>query len=295
MASNPMQRKVRNSFLLGILVMLVIVILIGAIVFFAVIKPKMDKEKEEEAITYTKVYQLKTNVKSGEEITLSMLETIEMAIDTVPTNAIKSLNGDSATIAKVDLAKGTILASSLIAEDEQELNNSLRYVEYNMITIPTTLDIGDYIDIRLKLPNSQDLIVVSRKQIETLYGQTVGLNLTEEEILLLNSAIVEAYIMSASELYMAKYVEPGLQTAAILTYSPTAEVTDLIYKNENIVTTAKNYLIEKYNTSGIRNWVNAAKGEYAEDAKYNLEAGMQEQIEAARKAREDYLSELEGI
>ena len=263
--------------------------------FFAVIKPKMDKEKEEEAITYTKVYQLKTNVKSGEEITLSMLETIEMAIDTVPTNAIKSLNADSATIAKVDLAKGTILASSLIAEDEQELNNSLRYVEYNMITIPTTLDIGDYIDIRLKLPNSQDLIVVSRKQIETLYGQTVGLNLTEEEILLLNSAIVEAYIMSASELYMAKYVEPGLQTAAILTYSPTAEVTDLIYKNENIVTTAKNYLIEKYNTSGIRNWVNAAKGEYAEDAKYNLEAGMQEQIEAARKAREDYLSELEGI
>ena len=42
MVANPMQRKVRNSFLLGILVMLIITILIGAIVFLLVIKPNLD-------------------------------------------------------------------------------------------------------------------------------------------------------------------------------------------------------------------------------------------------------------
>ena len=47
MPSNPMQRKVRNSFLLGVLVMLLIAALIGAAIYLLVIKPKVDKEKEE--------------------------------------------------------------------------------------------------------------------------------------------------------------------------------------------------------------------------------------------------------
>ena len=47
MPSNPMQRKVRNSFILGVSVMLGITILIGVIAFFLVIKPKMDAAQKE--------------------------------------------------------------------------------------------------------------------------------------------------------------------------------------------------------------------------------------------------------
>ena len=59
MPSNPMQRKVRNSFFLGILVMLIITIIIGGLVFVTILKPKMDKEKGER-IEY--VYRLKAGV-----------------------------------------------------------------------------------------------------------------------------------------------------------------------------------------------------------------------------------------
>ena len=308
MVANPMQRKVRNSFLLGILVMLIITILIGAIIFIAVIKPIMDENDDYQLCV--NVYRLKAGiyVKSGEEITSDMVESVEIPVQTETTDFIPSkmksstgelrdISFDNGYKSKLDLAGGTILTYSMLYEGD-ETPNSLRYVEYNMITMPTILDMGSYIDIRLRLPNGQDLIVVSKKEIVNLYDQTIGLNLTEEEILILNSAIVEAYIMKGSaELYMTTYVEPGLQEAAIYTYMPTNEVITLINMDENIVTAARTELATLYSKQGvvdIRGQLNNSTSQYGAEAKYNIEAGVQQQIEAAKQAREDYLSELNG-
>lgn len=294
MPSNPMQRKVRNSFLLGILVMLLVAILIGAIVFLLVIKPSMDKNKEEGEVLYAKVCQLKQSVKSGDEITQSMIQLVELPATSVPTDYIKSLNFDSATIARVDLGKGTVLSSGMIVEDEQELDNSLRSVEYNMITLPAMLEAGDTVDIRLSFSNGQDLIVLSKKKVQDIYGNTIILDLTEGEILTMNSAIVEAYIMPASNLYMTKYVQAGEQTAASPTYVPTQEVQNLMAQDINITQEAKTYLTNRY-ISGLREYyINPQVDQYAENRNYNVETGIQKQIEDAKKAREDYLSELNG-
>lgn len=311
MPSNPMQRKVRNSFILGVSVMLGITILIGVIAFFLVIKPKMDAAQKEAEQPTIHVYRLKAgqNVTSGEEITASMVESVEIPVPsaTVETDFIVaktkdskgalrdvSFSSDSGYKSKIDLKGGTILTQNMLYGDDSEILASLRYVEYNMITMPTTIEIGNYIDIRFRLPNGQDLIVVPKKEVISLYGQTVGFNLTEDEILLLNSAIVESYfIMPASELYVATYVEPGIQETAKHTYTPTAEVINLISSDENIVVAAKNNLISKYNSSATRGTLENAKSQYSGDAQSNIETGMQQQIEAARKAREDYLSELE--
>ena len=312
MSSNPMQRKVRNSFLLGMLISIIVVALIGVLIFFMVIQPKLNEEKEKEEqqqqqlVAY--VYRLKLgySVEAGDEITSNMVESVEIPITTVQTDFIeaqrKSSNGKLIDVpftsgykSKISLTEGTILTySMLMGADEEEISDSLRYLEYNMISMPTTLEIGDYVDIRWRLSNAQDLIVISKKEIVNLYGQTIGFNLTEEEILLLNSAIVEAFSIPASELYIATYVEPGLQEAAVLTYTPTQEVIDLIYANENIVSTAKEYLIKRYNESAVRGTINGVTSQYEGDKKYNIEAGIQEQIEAARQARESYLSSISG-
>lgn len=307
MPSNPMQRKVRNSFLLGVLVMLVIAILIGAIVYLVVIKPKADKEKAYKT-QYDYVYRLKSgkSVNSGEEITGSMVEAVEIPVTTNNTDFIRAKRTDqtgklvdvaftSGYKSKVALKEGTILTKSmLMSTEDEDIEDSLRYMEYNMITMPTTLEEGDYIDIRLRLPNSQDLIVISKKSIVSIYNQTVGFNLTEDEILLLNSAIVESYKMTSSELYLAKYVEPGMQEKSTYTYSPSEEVVNLIQSDPNIVATARESIANKYVNSGnIRNPINSALSQYAEDAKFNVESRMQQQITNAKQARENYLSGLE--
>ena len=308
MPSNPMQRKVRNSFLLGVLVMLLIAALIGAAIYLLVIKPKVDKEKEE-ASQYDYVYRLKAgkSVKSGEEITPAMVEEVAIPVTTSSTDFIRAKrqdqNGNVQDIAfvggyksKVDLKEGTILTKSMLNElEEDEISDSLRYVEYNMITIPTTLEEGEYVDIRLRLPNAQDLIVVSKKSIVSAFEQTIGFNLTEEEIVLLNSAIVESYKMTSSELYLARYVEPGMQEKSVYTYSPSEEVMALIQSDPNIVATARESIANKYVNSGnIRNPINNALNQYYDEAKTNVESRMQQQITNAKQARENYLSDLDG-
>lgn len=308
MPSNPMQRKVRNSFLLGVLVMLLIAALIGTAIYLLVIKPKVDKEKEE-ASQYDYVYRLKAgkSVKSGEEITAAMVEEVAIPVTTSSTDFIRAKrqdqNGNVQDIAftggyksKVDLKEGTILTKSMLNElEEDEISDSLRYVEYNMITIPTTLEEGEYVDIRLRLPNAQDLIVVSKKSIVSAFEQTIGFNLTEEEIVLLNSAIVESYKMTSSELYLARYVEPGMQEKSVYTYSPSEEVMALIQSDPNIVATARESIANKYMNSGnIRNPINNTLNQYYDEAKTNVESGMQQQITNAKQARENYLSDLDG-
>lgn len=304
MVANPMQRKARNSFLLGMIITLIICLIIGGAIFFLITSQNKAQEKEEGALTYA--YSLIRDVKSGEEITSSMVQSVLVTEKAVPKGAFASKTNTSATKgkeewvdtafpigykSKVDLTAGTILSSQLVYEEEKTAND-LRYVEYNMLTLPTTVSVGDYIDIRITFANGQDLIIVSKKEVKTLLGDTIGLELTEGEILMMNSAIVESYIMKASKIHAIQYVEPGIQTAAAKTYTPTAEVQGLIERNPNITAEAKTGLFNRFN-SDIRVWMNNGVNVYEPDQRQtNIEEGLQKEIENAKAAREAYLSGL---
>lgn len=296
MPSNPMQRKVRNSFLLGIFTMLIIVLLIGAIVFLLVLKPKMDKEKQEATIEYVKVCKLTDNIKSGDEITEDVVTQVDLPKADVPADAMTTLpepedeDEKIKIIAKVNLAKGTVLSENLITEDESELENSARVIEYNMIALPLGLEIGDIIDIRIAFANGQDLIIVSKKRVQNIEGDTFAVNLTEGEILMMNSAIVEAFVLPSARLHITKYTEPGKQEASVLTYVPTQEVQNLIASDRNITDTARTALTGRF-INGLREgYIETQLSQYAEERKLNIETGVQQQIQKARSARENYLS-----
>ena len=64
MATNPMQRKARNSFLLGMLVTLIIATGVIALLFMQLKKVKEEQQKEiQERVS---IYVLNADVKSGE-------------------------------------------------------------------------------------------------------------------------------------------------------------------------------------------------------------------------------------
>lgn len=304
MVSNPMQKKARNSFLLGMVITLIVCIVIGVLFYFLVMKQEQVKQEEEGVLTYA--YRLNTNVQAGQTITSSMVEPIIVTEKAVPAGAFASKTkttddrGRETWVdkafpsdvykSKVALNSGTILSNDLVYEGE-DITNDLRYVEYNMLILPTTIVVGDYVDIRITLPNGQDLIVVSKKEVKSIIGDTIGLELTEGEIVMMESAIVESYIMISSKIYAIQYVEPGIQTAAEKTYTPTAAVVGLIERNGNIVNEAKSALKDKFNAD-VRTWTDIERITYAEDQQENLEEGIQEEIENARAAREAYLAGL---
>lgn len=294
MAVNPMQKKARNSFLLGMIITLIVCAIIGVILYIAVIGPE-NKESKEKG-TATKAYALNRDVKSGQEITADMLSPINTYSNLIPQNYIDStiltsVESGKKVVAKVDLYKNTILTASTVTTEENTVTKDVRTMEYNMLTLPINLTIGDYVDIRITFPDGQDFIVIAKKEIKNIQGNTVTFDMSEADIVMLNSAIVESYIMKASNIYIAKYVEPGMQEKAANTYVPTAEVIRLIETDSNIVSTAKNELTSRFDAN-IRNQMNSTVNQYSEQGLTNVEEGIQKQIEDAKKAREEYLSSL---
>ena len=297
MTINPMQKKSRNSFLLGVVITLIICLIIGGLCFFLL--GSKNKEKEEERGQEVIAYVLSQDVKSGQEINSSMLMPIEVYSSMIPANYIdlttmNSLTQENPYIAKTNILAKTIVTSDIITKSDEKIENDTRYMEYNMITLQTTAEVGDYIDIRLSLPNGQDYLVVSKAKIENLQDTTIGLNLSEEEILMMNSAMVDAYIMTASNFHAVKYIEPGNQTKAAVTYTPTAETRALIAYDTNIVSEARTTLEARF-SDGVRTYIDSTTGLYVTQSLSNIETGIQKQIEDAKTARENYLKSIPSV
>ncbi|MBR6033182.1 MAG: hypothetical protein IKP28_00260 [Clostridia bacterium] len=92
MTTNPMQRKARNSFLLGMLVMLLISgIAIGFLTFLLL---NQQKEQEAKKLDEVQVYILDRDVAAGEIVTQNMYYLQSLPRITVPANAVISDTND---------------------------------------------------------------------------------------------------------------------------------------------------------------------------------------------------------
>ena len=297
MAMNPMQRKANNYLLIGVLVTLLITGTIIGILFFQLNKLQTDKKAEEK--TMKKVYVVSADMKSGEAVSTSKLKQQTVTSSVIPSNAITIDSITEKTLAKIELKTGTILTSNMVYESDDKTTSDLRAQEYNMLVLPTQIQDGDYIDVRLRLPSGIDYIVVSKKSVELpkindiTSLNTIKIKMAEEEILTMSNAIVEAYLADGAVIYATTYVEPGMQDKSTPTYLPSADVVELIARDSNIVTEAANKLIERYNNNAniVRPKItNAING--SEEAQENLKESVQEEVTKAKEERQSYLESL---
>ena len=296
MAMNPMQRKANNSFLLGIVITLLIT---GIIIGFLILQiSKLNKEIDEAKAQTVQAYVVVDTIKSGADVTDDKLEKVEMNLSTKIDTSVLYTQVPYEVKAKVDLNPGTILTTDLTYEGET-IGNDVRTQEYNVIILPSQIESGEYIDIRLRTPDGRDLIVLSHKEvtIPTLEGVDssgcIWLDMKEEETLIMSSAIVETYKMEGAKLYATKYVEPGMQTAASITYVPSAEVEALIRTDSNIINEAKTALLTELNKNrdlvrqGLNNAINNS-----ENAADNVVDKTEEEIQGLLEEREKYIESL---
>ena len=301
MATNPIQKKTRNSFMLGMLVMFILMGIVVAVLAYMIVTLK---EAENDRLARQKnAYIVSETISSGNSVDSSMLKATKIDTSAVPTDAVNLGDITENTIAKIDISKGTIITSAMITEKENAVTDSLRIQEYNMLKIASQIQTGDFIDVRLRLADGQDYIVVSKKKVEIpqIEGSdslnTIWIKLTEEETIAMSNAIVEAYQMSGSVLYTTKYVEPGMQGEAIPTYVPSAEVVNLITQNPNITQEAKQAMYNRYSndSAGIRNNINdELNGEDSAIRKNNISTGVTTEVQTTQDQRQSYLDALAG-
>ena len=219
-------------------------------------------------------------------------------VDGIPQRYDVELN-QQPYIAKIDLKKNTIVTPSMFTASDEKITADMRTIEFSMISLPYDLENGDTIDIRLRLSTGADYIVLSKKRVtipkttDGISTNTIQLSLSEGEILTMNAASVDAYRIEGCKFYALKYTDPGMQTAATLTYAPSEVVLHTIEKDPNIVQEARNALITNYsnNYQNSRRAFEDALGQVdAEDQRDAVISGTASEIKNEDKLRETYLS-----
>ena len=202
-------------------------------------------------------------------------------------------------IAKMNMNQNTVLTLEMLSLGSL-LTADIRQQEYNAVVLPVDLTSGDYVDIRLQLPNGQDFIVVSKKMVElpVIEGMesetTIWMNLSEEEILTMSCAMVEAYRINGSKLYATKYTDPGMQEASTPTYPISAETYALVLADPNVADVAEEKLLERYTEAFVNIRNNTINSELSKDtnSETNVTTNMNESIVMTQEERKEYLQSI---
>lgn len=314
MATNPIQRRSRQSFLIGFLIALIAMAIVVGFLLVKISSLNEDLEATQKEIPGSQtVYVAAQDIKSGDKITADffMPKTIktntDLSIYLTPDFFEYDDEGNPIEyIVKSDIPFDSMVLTSMLYKDGEQLRNDQRLIEYNMIVLPTQLKNGDYIDIRYMLPTSEDYIVLSKKYVEQTTATSIWIKVTEEEMLSMNSAIIDAYTIKGSKLHATIYTDPGMQEASILTYPVNDDILNIMNSNENILDDAKKELVKRWNADsnpndGVtdfrygRNNIDSYTSNLTTDAfTSQVQSGIQEEVNRISTSRSEYVSNLEG-
>ncbi len=307
MAMNPMQRKIRNSFLFGFLVAVIIAAVVVALLYMRVkgLKEEIVKIQKENEVALVQVYAVTQDVQKDEILTASedadqKFALISVPAQQVPDNAITPANLDELykdesseeyqMTAKLDLSKNTVLTTDMVEKSSE--SGTFRMGEYTMISLPSKLNAGDYIDIRIAYPTSADFVVLSKVKVQDANTNTIWLKLAESQMLLLNEAIIESYIVDGTKLYASQYVDAA-QVELNATYVPNSTVASLIQANS--FTDYDKALIDDANKDvmDIRKYIESVLSKYTEDEKTDkVKEGFTTEKTTVQAAREALMGDL---
>lgn len=177
-------------------------------------------------------YVAVADIKAGEVITDSLVQYSNKIISDVDARLFITAD-DIGKVSVMSITAGTPILTDMVSA---KLTENYRERECAFIWLNTNLQNHDFVDVRIVFPNGEDYVICAKKSIKNVNvaANNVFLWLTEDEIQLLDSAIVDASLHEA-KIYVTRYLKPEVQEASTVTYSPNSSVLAVIRNNPNIV------------------------------------------------------------
>lgn len=188
----------------------------------------------------TEVYEVQGKVFGGNQIKQEDLVPVSIPVSACGDSSVTDMNELIGKYYKIDIKPGTILTKDMLMDEVSA--EASRYTRDILLTaVPVTLMVGDYVDIRMMLPNGEDYIVVAHKRVELLYSNTITIKMSEEEQAIWNSAMIDlaVYGESGCILYLTRYLDPGVDTDAVATYPVQHDAENWVKFNPNIQDTTR--------------------------------------------------------
>lgn len=244
------------------------------------------------------VYVASAEIKAGDIITGTTVTVTETLSGQDKKNFMSET--DIGHKALVDIPAGMHILKNMIAEEA--MDDSKREVEFSLNLAGENIKEGDYTDIRLRYPNGEDYIVVSKScisRIDTVKGY-LYLKLSPDEIHLMSSALVDCFLKSGTYLYTTKYIAASYQEPSFVTYTPNEDVLSLIQQDPNVLEAARDYLSEG-KRAGLEERLEtyyenyrSTQYEAADNYKNNKEAADSYQYITGKESTSEGIDYLEG-
>lgn len=181
------------------------------------------------------VYTVSTAVKSGDEITDENIETMKMYSSLMTEQFVTNPEDILGRYFKIAVNPGTPILFNMAMDEETE--DSMRDRDIILDRVTVGLEVGDYIDVRITMPYSDDYIVLSHKRVYGINESSIKVHLTEYEWNVYQGALVDYFLNQeyGCTIYGDKYVEPGIQQKAIPFYAVPSNIAALLQKNPNVL------------------------------------------------------------
>lgn len=188
------------------------------------------------------VYKTKGDIKAGSKVTKDLLAYMKVLSEQPQDNFITE--EEIGNTALIDIKAGTEVLKSMLTDNLTD--SALREAEFRTFLLSSNLKENDVVDIRILYPNGESYIVLSKKTVKNLQlkSSTCFMRLDPEELLRVSGAIVDCFLNEGSKLYTVKYIEPRIQSASLITYTPVTDVIKLIKEDPNVVQKASDKLSE---------------------------------------------------
>ena len=224
-------------------ILLVVAAALLAVCYNAYSKKKAEagSYQREMAANKKTVFVATEDIDAGEQV-LKDVNVIQQTIYSGLDSAIYMKEADLGFRALVPVKAGMAVQKNMIGQTE--ITEDTREYEVAVVNLMTSQRDNDIVDIRIMYPEGGDYTVISKKRIKkmSLENSIFLADLTEDEILSLASATIDAYVTPGTRLYTVKYLQPTIQEATIPNYPLRTNVIDLIHNDPNILQVAQETL-----------------------------------------------------
>lgn len=186
------------------------------------------------------VYSVRTTVTPGKVVNLEDLEKIQIPVSLITDSYAQEPDDVKDKFYKVSLKPGTLLTDDVLMEEE--MDDTVREMDLIADTWSVGLQEGDYIDYEITYPYGEKYVVLSHIRVEAINDTTIKTYLTGIQRHIYNGALVDYFLQreKGATVNLVKYLEPGVQKPAEITYSVPDNILSIITEDPNV--------IEKINT-----------------------------------------------
>jgi hypothetical protein len=238
----------------------------------------------------TMAFTIVNPVRSNTPVTPDNMRRIEIPMASVTHNTIIDERQFDEMWWRIDLQPGTIITADLIMREYRD--DTSRWWDIMLDMYPVGLQVGEYIDIRVIFPHGEDFIVLSKKRVYGMYGETIKLMLTEQEIMILQGMLVDMYMNDRNGMtsYATMYVDPGMQLPAVMFYAIPVHIARFMENNPQIAQTDRDRSNLQANIDA-RMAIDAMLAEIPERVALAMMSGRGRQIAAISTAQREWETE----